>query len=232
MIIVGVVESVIEYLREQIIAGELAPGQKLNEAQLAAEFNISRPPLREAFRILENDRLVVSVPRKGCYVRKISIEDLQKVFEARVMIESYAIDLFKKRNLVAIPEIASVFAAANEVPAFTWDAIDKKERLKYLKLLADFHTKVVEAADNNMLLHFHQTITYNLARYQYKYPYTPDSFRYSQEFHKQIMEQIVAGAFEQAKVTLETHLRTFVELLEKRMREEKLQERTEDQISV
>ncbi len=232
MVILGVVNSIIEYIREQIITGELAAGQRLNEVQLAASFNISRPPLREAFRILENDRLVVSFPRRGCYVSKISIQDLRKVFEARVMIECYSIDLLKQQGLTTVSEMASLFERACNIDPLKWDSIERKERLKCLKVLADFHTKLVELAGNNLLIHFHQTITYNLARYQYKYPYSPGSFHYSQEFHKQIMEQIQVGAFDQAKETLGTHLRTFVEILEKRMREENLQDRREDPLSI
>ena len=224
MVIIGVVDSLIESIRDQIITEDLVAGQKLNEVQLAAAFNISRPPLREAFRILENSRLVVSVPRKGCYVSKLGIEDLRRVFEARVMIEGFAIDLLKQRSVIAIPQMVSVFSKASELGPIEWDSLDKKERLYHLKILADFHTKLVESAGNDLLVHFHQTITYSLARYQYKYPYRPERFQHSQEIHKRIIEEIQQGEFEQAKVTLEYHHRTFAELVEKRMREENHQE--------
>lgn len=64
----GVTESVVQYLRIHIIEGELVPGQKLNEIELAVRLGINHTPLREAFRILENAHLIVSIPRKGCYV--------------------------------------------------------------------------------------------------------------------------------------------------------------------
>ena len=94
--------------------------------------------------------------------------------------------------------------------------------MEKLKILADFHTKLVELAHNDLLIDFHQTITYNLARYQYRYPYRTDTFRYSQEHHRKIIEGIQTGAFEQAKSTLENHHRMFVEMLAKNMREENL----------
>jgi DNA-binding GntR family transcriptional regulator len=236
MIITGVVNSLVEYIREKIITGELAPGQKLNEIQLAAEFNISRPPLREAFRTLENNHLVVSIPRKGCCVSKISIEDLRNVYEARVMIECYAIDLLKKKRATSVSELLSLFKAAAEFGSLEWQALAKKERVEKLRILADFHTKLVESAGNDLLLRFHQTIIYNLARYQYKYPYGTGTFQNSQEHHQQIIEEIRAGQFKRAKNTLEKHLRTFVEILEKSMREENLHgtsphQRSEEDIS-
>lgn len=224
MAFIGVVESLIESIRDQIITEDLVGGQKLNEVQLSATFNISRPPLREAFRILESSRLVVSIPRKGCYVSKLGIEDLRKVFEARVMIEGYAIDLLKQKNITAIPEMVSVFSKASALGSIEWDSLDKKEKLHHLKILADFHTKLVESAGNDLLLHFHQTITYSLARYQYKYPYRPERFQQSLEIHKKIIEEIQQGNYQKAKMTLESHHRTFAELVEKRMREESGQE--------
>jgi DNA-binding GntR family transcriptional regulator len=55
MVVMGVTQSVAQYLRENIFSGELAPGQKLNELELSSRLGVSRPPLREAFRILENE---------------------------------------------------------------------------------------------------------------------------------------------------------------------------------
>ncbi len=221
MDVIGVVESSVENLREMIITGELAPGQRLNEAQLAQQFNVSRAPLREALRTLESDRLIVSIPRKGCRVSEISLEDLQNLFDARFMIESFAIDLLKKRNMRTIPEMVAVFQRANEDIPFKLKTIGKRQRLTHLKHLANIHAKLVESAGNQRLVSFHRTLNYSMARYQYKYPYSRESFRHSQQLHEQIIKQIEAGAFDAAKVTLEDHLGTFKAILEKRMRLEK-----------
>ena len=53
--------SIIEYLKSRIITGELAPGQRLNENHLAASIGVSRPPLHEAFRVLQHERLIASI---------------------------------------------------------------------------------------------------------------------------------------------------------------------------
>ena len=99
MEILGVTKSTVQYLREQIITGELAPGQKLSEMEISSNLGISRPPLREAFRILENENLVLSIPRKGCYVTQVSMEDCRHIYEAREMIECHAIELLKAQNV-------------------------------------------------------------------------------------------------------------------------------------
>jgi len=77
-----VTNTVTEYLRKQIITGELVADQRINETDLAARLKISRPPIREALRILENEHLVINIPRKGTNVTKISIEDLQDIYKA------------------------------------------------------------------------------------------------------------------------------------------------------
>ena len=72
----GLRDSITEHIRAQIIAGRLAPGQRLNEAELSETLNVSRSPLREAFLILERENLVVNIPRKGTYVTPMSEEKM------------------------------------------------------------------------------------------------------------------------------------------------------------
>jgi len=217
MVIIGVMQNIIETIREMIITGELIPGQKLNESALAAQFNISRPPLREAFRILENDFLVVSIPRKGCYVTNISIEDFWKLLEARAMIESYAIDILKQKNAKSVfADPGNEITIDEEVPS-AWETIEKKERLKYLNHLTKFHAILVQSTGNSLLVRFRQTLVYSFARYQYKYPYSVESYNVNREFHRQIKRHIELGAFDTAKAILQDHLRTFGERLERKM---------------
>ncbi len=85
------------------ITGELKPGQKLNECGLSEELGISRPPLRETFRILEKDQLVVAIPRKGTYVTELSIRDFEEVCQIREMVECYVVDLLKISNVRGLP---------------------------------------------------------------------------------------------------------------------------------
>ncbi|MDK2836676.1 MAG: hypothetical protein PWP21_1453, partial [Thermosediminibacterales bacterium] len=68
-------EVVFETLREAIISGDLEPGERLMEMQLADEMGVSRTPVREAIRKLELEGLVVMIPRKGAYVADLSLKD-------------------------------------------------------------------------------------------------------------------------------------------------------------
>jgi DNA-binding GntR family transcriptional regulator len=92
-------DSITEYIRAQIIAGRLAPGQRLNEAGLSETLNVSRSPLREALLILERENLVVNIPRKGTYVTPMSEENMEMIYQVMEMVELYAIQNLKVKKL-------------------------------------------------------------------------------------------------------------------------------------
>lgn len=110
-----VTKSVVDYLRSQIITGEIEAGQKLNESQIASQLDISRHPIREAFRILENEYLVVSIPRKGSCVSDLSIEVLEELYQAREMIEIYVVDILKVKNITNLPKAFSSLEYASRL---------------------------------------------------------------------------------------------------------------------
>ena len=74
-------------IERRIIAGELPPGAKLNEAELAAEMGISRGPVREAFRALEQAGLVQTEKNRGVFVRQVSLEEANEIYEVRAALE-------------------------------------------------------------------------------------------------------------------------------------------------
>lgn len=211
MEIKSVTDSVTEYLRKQIITGELAAGQRLNETDLASRLDISRPPLREAFRILENEHLVVSIPRKGTHVSDISVKDLKEVYQAREMLECYAIDLLKAKNIRDLPNVTASVESASDLSIPSQD--NREEVFTYLKAFVDFHTKLVESTGNNWVIHFYNSISSHLARYQFIYLYIPGSGRRSIEEHQQILGLIKEGSYKKAKKFMRDHISYTFEFL-------------------
>ncbi|MGZ5572520.1 MAG: GntR family transcriptional regulator, partial [Usitatibacter sp.] len=70
-------------LEHRILAGDLAPGDKLNEEDIAGRLKVSRGPVREAFRALESAGLVRTEKNRGVFVRKVSIEEADEIYEVR-----------------------------------------------------------------------------------------------------------------------------------------------------
>ena len=85
-------EHIAARLRGAILAGEIPPGAQLVEANLAAQFNVSRGPLREALRQLVEEGLLVTVPYTGTHVISLSVEDVREIYSMRIMLERFAFE--------------------------------------------------------------------------------------------------------------------------------------------
>ena len=80
-------------IRRKILAGEYAPGDRLIEEKLTEELEISRPPLREAFRTLETEGLIVTRPRRGSFVTTLTDKDVYEILTLRSVLERMAFEL-------------------------------------------------------------------------------------------------------------------------------------------
>jgi DNA-binding transcriptional regulator YhcF (GntR family) len=90
-------EVIFNSIREAIILGELKPGERLMEVQLAEKLGVSRTPIREAIRKLELEGLVVMIPRKGAYVADLTKKDIIDVLEVRAALDGLATQLAAER---------------------------------------------------------------------------------------------------------------------------------------
>lgn len=79
-------EQIAARLSERIVSGSYAPGQRIMEQAVAAEFEVSRGPVREALRLLEKDGLVIILPRRGAQVTNPTIEEVNEIFDIRAML--------------------------------------------------------------------------------------------------------------------------------------------------
>ena len=102
-------EQVTEYLYKLLVSGRLKGGQRVNEAELARTLKISRNPIREAIRKLEERGLLVSAPRRGTFVRSFSATDIEDIFSFRMALEEFALrQAFPKLTDASIDELASI----------------------------------------------------------------------------------------------------------------------------
>jgi DNA-binding GntR family transcriptional regulator len=88
----------VELLTDAILSGKIKPGERLNESQLARDLHVSRAPIREALQQLQEQSLIVNIPRRGMFVVTLDDEDIQKVNSLRVVLEAEALRL-ARRNL-------------------------------------------------------------------------------------------------------------------------------------
>jgi len=206
-------ESATEYIRNKIITGEFIAGDSINETALASSLSISRPPIREALRTLENEQLVASIPRKGTYIKELSLNDLRDLYQVREMIECYAIELLKHNNIRNLPGVASSLEMSSHLSKPDND--DTGQKLNYLNISYNFHVKLVESSGNELLTYWNNSMCSHLNRYQFIYFSASGFHRNSQEDHQQIFDSITMGAYEEARESLRSHIRFTFKSLQK-----------------
>lgn len=105
-------DVVFNTLRQAILRGELKPGERLMEIQLANKLGVSRTPIREAIRKLELEGLVLMIPRKGAEVAEITEKNMRDVLEVRKALEELAVQLACEK--ITAEEIEEMKKAAEE----------------------------------------------------------------------------------------------------------------------
>ncbi|GAA3704124.1 GntR family transcriptional regulator [Arthrobacter ginkgonis] len=138
-------EQAYRTLRDRLIMLDIAPGDPLNEGQLAAELGFGRTPLREALKRLETDHLVVSYPRRGTFATIVDITELAAISEVRQLLEPLAA---RKAALNTHP---AVRAELEEV-AQGLEALDAgRDRRELMEYDVEVHRLIYRAAGNRHL---------------------------------------------------------------------------------
>lgn len=193
-------EIVYEELKRQILVGEIAPGTRMMEVDLAEDMGVSRTPVREAIRKLEKEGLVTIEPRRGAYASDISIKDMLDVLEVRQNLEGMAAALAARK---VSEEEKRDFIKANE--AYN-AAVKSGNTEEIIKCDEYFHQLIVNYSDN-------KTLTQLLSQVQelalrFRYIYYDDFSRYEKMpmEHIEIEETILSGDTERARIVAEEHV--------------------------
>jgi DNA-binding GntR family transcriptional regulator len=140
------VGQVARVLTQAVVNGQLAPGAKVVEAGIARELGISRAPVREAARLLEQQGLLVSHPRRGFFVRKLEAGDIDEIYDLRICVECHAAVLAAK-NLTP----ANRDALRRQIEVLH-ETADLEDHARQVEEDYKFHRMIVEMAGNKRLL--------------------------------------------------------------------------------
>jgi len=153
-------DMVFDVLMSAIMQGQLSPGERLLEVQLADEMGVSRTPVREAIRRLELEGFVVMVPRKGAYVAGLSINYVEEVYEIRTVLETLAVRLAAQRMQPA--DYAQLDELSEKMRA-TWQEGNVDN---WVSLDASFHELLYKFSRNERLVAMMNNIMEQLSRYR------------------------------------------------------------------
>lgn len=147
-------------LERLILSGELAPGDKLTEMALAARLGVSRGPLREAFRMLEEAGLVRTEKNRGVFVRDIPIDEAVEIFDLRAaMDELVGRRLAEHINPAELKELKGLVDAMEQ-------AVKAKDARGYHLLNLGFHDRLVELAGNRKLTAIYRKLIKELSLFR------------------------------------------------------------------
>jgi DNA-binding GntR family transcriptional regulator len=178
-------ETVVERLRDMIVEGELASGERLHDANLAKVLQVSRTPVREATKLLATEGLVDLLPGRGARVSELSSEDILDLFETIAGIERHACELAAKR--MTERELDKLQRAHKRMARH--HAAD--ERQPYFKLNHEIHLAIVEASKNATLQAIHASLMSRARRARYAALASPARWIEAMGEHNQIMAALV-----------------------------------------
>lgn len=195
------VGHLVDNLREGILYGRYAPGQRLIETDLTRDFGVSRGPLREAFRRLSAEGLIESVPNRGAVVRRLTRKETRELFEIRTALEMLSAQL-AARNI----NTRGVREQFEATIAPIWSDLPRNVPSAYLDENKLFHQAVADAGGNDQLAALGRQMQLPLIMFQLSGALTPEILGQSTAEHRLIATAILAGDGAGAAAAMQAHL--------------------------
>lgn len=193
-------DVVFNTLREAILKGELKPGERLMELQLAAKLGVSRTPIREAIRMLEQEGLAVTVPRKGAEVAKMTEKDMEDVLVIRATLDQLAVEL--ACDAITEEQFKQLQSAGKNFE----NSLQTGNLKKIAQADVEFHDVIYQATGNIKLV----TMLNNLREqmYRYRVEYLKDDSKYQELIreHQAITEGIRTKDKKHASEMMKSHV--------------------------
>jgi len=151
-------EKILESIRDAILSGQLRPGEKVTEPELAERFGISRTPIREAFRQLESEGYLTVIPRKGAVVISFTEKDIKEFYAIKSILEGYAArQACERLTGREIERLAAINARLRQLA----ESGDVKQ---FFTVHDDFHELFIRASGNSTLFDLITTLVKKFQR--------------------------------------------------------------------
>jgi phosphonate utilization transcriptional regulator len=187
-------------IERAILQGEYAPGSKLIEATLAQKMGVSRGPVREAFRMLEEAGLVRNEKNRGVFVRDIPIDEAVEIFDLRAaMDELVGRKLAKDITPAQLKEIKALVDSMEK-------AVKAQDAYNYHLLNLRFHDRLVEMAGNSKLTNIYRKLIKELSLFRRLNLADGWLLPISANEHRQIIKAIASGDPETAGKAMFDHV--------------------------
>jgi DNA-binding GntR family transcriptional regulator len=196
-------EQIAAQVSRRIASGAYGPGQRILEQAIAAEFAVSRGPVREALRLLEKDGLVTILPRRGAQVTSLSVDEVREIFEIRAVLNG-----LRDRRIAESPaRLALLPAIEAEVGTLARIVREGGEGAGYVETVFELNRLLNEATTNKRLSSILDSLALQTLRYSRLGLSTPERRRQSLKHWQQLVRAIREGDGEAAQQAAEKRVR-------------------------
>jgi DNA-binding GntR family transcriptional regulator len=211
-----------EIIRQAILDGRLAPGDRLKENELAERLGISRTPVREALLVLQAEGLVEASPNRGATVRTYRAEDLEDMYGLRALLEGHAAHQAATR--ITGEQLARLRASCER-----FDALRTQDDVAGLTQENNaFHATILEAAGSERLADMVRKVVELPLVYRSFIWYSPDQKLISLHYHRQITAALEARDAERAELIMKEHVFEACDFLVSQLRAHELSAEREE----
>ena len=193
-------DQVLEEIERLILSGTVRPGDHLKENVLAEKWGVSRAPIREACRVLQQAGLVDIIPNRGVLVRKVSLRDVLHLFDIRAVLwrlaAREAAQNVTHRHLVYLEELIVKMDGV----------IERNDSDSYLHLNTEFHDAIVVLSHNRPLVRLQRDLFLQARLFRRDSLSRDLDMRQRNEDHRQLLEAMRSGEMEEAGRISEAHV--------------------------
>ncbi|MFH1490430.1 MAG: GntR family transcriptional regulator [Pseudomonadota bacterium] len=180
-------EIIYDDLKEKILKGAISFEERLQEDNLAKDYETSRTPIRDALRKLEQENIIEKLPYGGYRIREVDVEEIEEIFGIRGVLESYAASLAtQKISEIDLQEIEGILVKSQK-------AIDMEDYDAFIDLDSEFHNRLYKASRNDHLLRILQNLWDYFIRFRKISFYAKLTMELSLKDHRMIIQSMKAG---------------------------------------
>jgi DNA-binding GntR family transcriptional regulator len=192
-------QHAVDGLRHMIVTGDLRPGQRVAQEEVAGRLGVSIAPVREALRTLEQEGQVTYLPRRGYFITALEIDDLQEIYELRAILEARA----ARRALDAVDEagLTRIELAAQDCA----DAAQRGDVPAELEANRRFHLAILESPGQPHTLRLIRLLWDSTETYRALYYNSPAERQESIEAHDRILDSLRARDADRLVAELDAH---------------------------
>lgn len=193
-------QQIFEILRDRIMEGYYPAGTRLSEQQICDEFNISRSPVREAFRNLESSGLLEGAANKGVKVKSFTAQDISNLYQAETMFQITSI----QNGVSSMTEEQA--ASFEKYRTLFTDAYNSEDLEQYLTVSEKFHNDIAALGQNELIIQMYRQIGTLNHRFRLTALKNPERLRASQEEHLKMIDALEKKDADELQKLMQVHI--------------------------